>query len=119
MSGAEHTMYQPKGRFSRWLEARLPIISLVHNSFVTYPTPRNLNYLWTFGAVLTFMLGAQIATGVVLAMHYIPEASMAFNSVEHVMRDVNYGWLIRYLHANGASMFFLAMYIHMFRGLYY
>ena len=65
------------------------------------------------------MLVAQIVTGIVLAMHYVPNATMAFNSVEHIMRDVNYGWLIRYLHANGASMFFLAVYIHMFRGLYY
>ncbi|MEX0853101.1 MAG: cytochrome b N-terminal domain-containing protein [Bauldia sp.] len=115
----EHTAYQPKGRFARWLESRLPIIGFAHRSFVVYPTPRNLNYWWTFGAILTFMLAAQIATGVVLAMHYIPEASMAFASVEHIMRDVNYGWLLRYLHANGASMFFFAMYIHMFRSLYY
>src|SRR5262249_17904056 len=68
---------------------------------------------------LTFMLAAQIVTGIVLTMHYIPEATMAFNSVEHIMRDVNYGWLLRYLHSNGASMFFLAAYIHMFRGMYY
>jgi ubiquinol-cytochrome c reductase cytochrome b/c1 subunit len=119
MSSVPHTMYEPKGRFSRWLETRLPIISLVHNSFVSYPTPRNLNYLWSFGAILTFMLGAQIATGIVLAMHYTADAGSAFNSVEHIMRDVNYGWLIRYLHANGASMFFIAVYIHMFRSLYY
>jgi ubiquinol-cytochrome c reductase cytochrome b/c1 subunit len=114
-----HKIYEPKGRFARWFEQRLPIVGLVHNSFVSYPTPRNLNYLWSFGAILTFMLGAQIATGVVLAMHYIPEASMAFTSVEHIMRDVNYGWMIRYLHANGASMFFLAVYVHMFRSMYY
>jgi ubiquinol-cytochrome c reductase cytochrome b/c1 subunit len=112
-------MYQPKGRFTRWLEARLPIVGLIHNSFVTYPTPRNLNYLWSFGAILTFMLGAQIATGVVLAMHYVADAGLAFNSVEHIMRDVNYGWLIRYLHTVGASMFFLAVYVHMFRSMYY
>ena len=81
--------------------------------------PRNLNYMWTFGAILSFMLVAQIVTGVVLAMHYVPSATEAFASVEHIMRDVNYGWLIRYLHTNGASMFFLAVYIHMFRGIYY
>ncbi len=114
-----HKRYEPKGRFTRWFESRLPIIGMVHNSFVSYPVPRNLNYLWSFGAILTFMLAAQIATGVVLAMHYVAEASMAFDSIEKIMRDVNYGWLIRYLHANGASMFFLAVYIHMFRGMYY
>jgi ubiquinol-cytochrome c reductase cytochrome b/c1 subunit len=114
-----HKIYEPKGRFARWFEQRLPIVGLVHNTFVSYPVPRNLNYLWSFGAILTFMLGAQIATGVVLAMHYIPEASMAFNSVEHIMRDVNYGWMLRYLHSNGASMFFLAVYVHIFRSMYY
>ena len=94
-------------------------MGLVHSSFVAYPVPRNLNYLWTFGAILSFMLGAQIVTGIILAMHYVPSATLAFASVEHIMRDVNYGWLIRYLHTNGASMFFLAVYVHMFRGIYY
>src|SRR5258705_155851 len=86
---------------------------------VAYPTPRNLNYWWTFGAILSLMLGVQVLTGVILAMHYTPEATMAFKSVEHIMRDVNYGWLMRYMHASGASMFFFAVYVHMFRGLYY
>ncbi|HWG06114.1 MAG TPA: cytochrome b N-terminal domain-containing protein [Beijerinckiaceae bacterium] len=117
MSGT--TTYVPKSAFARWLESRLPIIGLVHGSFIAYPVPRNINYWWTFGGILAFMLTAQIITGVVLAMHYTPEATMAFNSVEHIMRDVDSGWLIRYLHANGASMFFIAVYIHMFRGLYY
>ena len=103
----------------KWMERRLPIAGLVHSSFVVFPTPRNLNYWWTFGGILTFMLGVQIVTGVVLAMHYTPHVDMAFNSVESIMRDVNYGWLLRYVHANGASMFFLAAYIHMFRGMYY
>jgi ubiquinol-cytochrome c reductase cytochrome b/c1 subunit len=116
---AEHSTYQPTGRFARWLEARLPIFGLVHSSFVVYPTPRNLNYWWTFGAILSFMLVAQIVTGVVLAMHYTPNAALAFTSVELMMRDVNYGWMLRYLHSNGASMFFLAAYIHILRGLYY
>ena len=84
-----------------------------------YPTPKNLNYWWTFGGILTFCLITQIITGLVLAMHYIAHADLAFESVEHIMRDVNYGWLIRYVHANGASMFFLAVYIHIFRALYY
>jgi ubiquinol-cytochrome c reductase cytochrome b/c1 subunit len=114
-----HSTYEPKTPFMKWLEARLPIAGLVHASFVDYPTPRNLNYWWTFGGILSFMLGVQIVTGIVLAMHYTPHADMAFNSVEHIMRDVNYGWLLRYLHSNGASMFFIAVYIHMFRGLYY
>ncbi len=117
MSG--HSSYVPKTGIERWLDARLPIIRLAHDSAVSYPVPRNLNYLWTFGGILTFMLVAQIVTGIILVMHYTPHASMAFNSVEHIMRDVNYGWLLRYLHSNGASMFFIAVYVHIFRGLYY
>jgi ubiquinol-cytochrome c reductase cytochrome b/c1 subunit len=117
MSG--HSTYQPQNAFMQWMERRLPIAGLVYSSFIVYPTPRNLNYWWTFGGILSFMLAAQIVTGVVLAMHYTPHVDMAFNSVEQIMRDVNYGWLLRYLHANGASMFFLAAYIHMFRGMYY
>jgi ubiquinol-cytochrome c reductase cytochrome b/c1 subunit len=115
----EPPAYRPRNAVLRWLEARLPIIGFAHSTAVSYPTPRNLNYWWTFGGILTFLLLAQIVTGIVLTMHYTPEASMAFNSVEHIMRDVNYGWLLRYLHANGASMFFLAGYVHMFRGMYY
>jgi ubiquinol-cytochrome c reductase cytochrome b/c1 subunit len=117
---SEHpTVYVPKSRAAKWFESRLPLISLIHSSFVAFPVPRNLNYFWTFGAVLAFMLVAQIVTGVWLAMHYVASGDLAFNSVEHIMRDVNYGWLLRYLHANGASMFFVAVYIHMFRNLYY
>jgi ubiquinol-cytochrome c reductase cytochrome b/c1 subunit len=117
MSG--QSTYQPQGRFMQWMERRLPIGGLIHSSFVSYPTPRNLNYWWTFGGILSFMLGVQIITGVVLAMHYTPNTELAFKSVEGIMRDVNYGWLLRYIHANGASMFFLAGYIHLFRGMYY
>ncbi len=117
MSG--HSPFEPTNPALKWFEARLPILGLAHASFVAYPTPRNLNYWWTFGAILSVMLVIQIITGVVLAMHYTPHVDMAFNSVEHIMRDVNYGWLIRYMHANGASMFFVAVYIHMFRSLYY
>jgi ubiquinol-cytochrome c reductase cytochrome b/c1 subunit len=115
----EPPAYKPTNPVLRWLEARLPILGLAHHTAVSFPVPRNLNYLWTFGAILTFMLVAQIVTGIVLTMHYTPEASKAFESVEHIMRDVNYGWLLRYLHSNGASMFFLAAYIHIFRGMYY
>ena len=111
--------YQPTNPALKWIERRLPILGLVHSSFVAYPTPRNLNYWWTFGAILSFMLGVQILTGVILAMHYTPHADLAFKSVERIVRDVNYGWLLRNMHACGASMFFFAVYVHMFRGLYY
>ena len=116
---AHESTYQPTSGFARWLDSRLPIPRLVHDQFVVFPAPRNLNYLWTFGAILSFLLVAQIATGIVLAMHYQPTTADAFNSIEKIMRDVNWGWLLRYAHAVGASMFFLAAYIHMFRGLYY
>src|SRR4051795_2997782 len=120
MSDHQHaTTYVPKSAFAKWFESRLPIAGLIHSSFVAFPVPRNLNYFWTFGAVLFFMLVLQIVTGVILAMHYQPSATAAFDSLEHIMRDVNYGWLLRYAHANGASMFFIAVYAHMFRNLYY
>ena len=117
MSG--HSTYTPTNGFSRWLDARLPIIRLGYDSFVAYPTPRNLNYWWTFGGILSMMLMVQLITGIVLAMHYTPHTSLAFASVEHIMRDVNWGWLLRYMHANGASMFFIAVYVHILRGIYY
>jgi ubiquinol-cytochrome c reductase cytochrome b/c1 subunit len=116
---SEYPTYQPTSPFMKWLERRLPITSLVHSSFIAYPTPRNLNYWWSFGGILTFMLGVQIVTGVVLAMHYTPNVNLAFDSVEGIMRDVNFGWLLRYLHATGASFFFVAVYIHIARGMYY
>ena len=117
MSGP--STYQPNSGIERWLDSRLPIIRLAHDSFVDFPTPKNLNYWWTFGAILSFCLVVQIITGIILAMHYVPHVAHAFDSVERIRRDVNYGWLIQSIHANGASMFFLAVYIHMFRGLYY
>jgi quinol-cytochrome oxidoreductase complex cytochrome b subunit len=117
MSG--HSTYVPKSALGRWFESRLPIMGLIHGSFVVYPVPRNLNYFWTFGGILSFMLVCQIITGIVLAMHYTPHVDYAFTSVEYIMRDVNWGWVIRYTHANGASMFFIAVYLHMLRGLYY
>src|SRR6056300_1484689 len=110
--------YKPKSKVGKWFNDRLPLLSLA-NHLTDYPTPKNLNYWWTFGGILTFCLITQIVTGLTLAMHYIAHADMAFDSVEHIMRDVNYGWLIRYIHANGASMFFLAVYIHIFRSLFY
>jgi ubiquinol-cytochrome c reductase cytochrome b/c1 subunit len=117
MSGP--STYQPQDKTLQWIERRLPILGFAHSSFVAYPTPRNLNYWWTFGAILAMMLAVQIITGVVLAMHYTPHADMAFDSIEAIVRDVNYGWMMRNIHAAGASMFFIAVYVHMFRGLYY
>jgi ubiquinol-cytochrome c reductase cytochrome b/c1 subunit len=115
----DFSTYRPGSRFERWIDGRLPVIRFAHDTAVSYPVPRNLNYFWTFGGILTLMLASQIVTGIFLAMHYVPNTALAFESVERIMRDVNYGWLIRYLHANGASMFFMAVYIHIFRGLYY
>jgi ubiquinol-cytochrome c reductase cytochrome b/c1 subunit len=116
----EHaTTWVPKSRFGKWFESRLPIGGLIHSSFVAFPVPRNLNYFWTTGGIAFTFLILQIVTGVVLAMHYVPDADRAFDSVEHIMRNVNYGWLLRYMHANGASMFFVAVYLHIFRNLYY
>ena len=104
----------------QWVETRLPIFSFINHSVGTeYPAPRNLNYWWSLGSIAGVALVLQIVTGIVLAMHYVPHADMAFESVEHIMRDVNYGWMLRYMHANGASLFFVAVYIHMFRGLYF
>ena len=117
MSGP--STYEPKSGFTRWMDKRLPILRLAHDSFVAYPTPRNLNYWWTFGAMLSLCLIVQIVTGIVLAMHYVPHVDLAMESVQRFRRDVSFGWLIQPMHAVGASMFFLAVYIHMFRGLYY
>lgn len=118
MSGG-HSEYTPSNGFSKWMDSRLPLPRLVYDSFIAYPVPRNLNAWYTFGAILMVMLIVQIITGIVLAMHYAASTELAFASVEHIMRDVNYGWLMRRIHANGASMFFIAVYIHMFRGMYY
>lgn len=118
MNGGPST-YIPKTGIERWFDSRLPLPRLVHDSFIVYPVPRNLNYAYTFGGILTIMLVSQILTGVVLAMHYAVDTTLAFNSVEKIVRDVNSGWLLRYLHSNGASFFFIAVYVHMCRGLYY
>ncbi len=110
--------YQPTTRFGHWLHRRLPIAAMIHG-LMTIPTPRNLNWWWVWGMVLVFCLILQIVTGIVLAMHYTPQADLAFASVEHIMRDVNGGAMLRYVHQNGASLFFLAVYLHIFRSLYY
>ena len=112
--------YEPKNRFVKAVNQQLPILSLIHGAVgAGYRAPKNLNYWWNFGSLAGVCLVVQIITGIVLAMHYTPHTSMAFASVEHIMRDVNYGWLLRYIHANGASMFFIVVYIHMFRGLFF
>ena len=117
MSDHEST-YVPKSGIEKWFDSRLPIIRFGAD-YMSLPTPKNLNYWWTFGGILALCLVIQIATGVILAMHYVPNTEMAFASVERIMRDVNGGDIIRYTHANGASMFFIAVYLHMLRGLYY
>ena len=103
----------------KWIEYRLPVFSFTQEHLIDYPTPKNLTYWWNFGSLAGIALTIMIVTGIVLAMHYMPHVDYAFESVERIMRDVNYGWLIRYVHMNGGSMFFAAVYIHMFRGLYY
>ena len=95
------------------------LIKIVNSYLIDSPQPSNLNYLWNFGSLLVLCLGIQIVTGVTLAMHYTPNVLGAFDSIEHIMRDVNYGWLIRYLHSNTASAFFFLVYLHIGRGLYY
>ncbi len=118
MAGIPHDHYEPKTGFEKWLHTRLPVVALAYDTLMI-PTPKNLNWMWIWGIVLAFCLVLQIITGIVLAMHYTPHVSMAFDSVEHIMRDVNGGWALRYIHANGGSLFFFAVYIHIFRGLYY
>ncbi len=102
-----------------WVDSRLPVFTMMQREYGVFPTPRNFNYFWNFGAIAMVMLMTMIITGITLAMHYNASTSGAFDSVERIMRDVNHGWLIRYLHMNGASFFFIAVYIHIFRGLFY
>ena len=102
-----------------WIDTRLPLFTMMNKEYAVFPTPKNFNYFWNFGALATVALLLMIATGIFLAMNYTPDSTMAFDSVERIMRDVNYGWLLRYAHANGASMFFLVVYVHIFRGMYY
>ncbi len=112
--------YTPATEFGQWMDEKLPVPRLIYNSLgAGYPTPRNLNYMWNFGSLAGIFLVVQIVTGIILAMHYAANANIAFDSVEHIMRDVNSGWMIRYAHANGASFFFIAIYLHIGRGLFY
>ncbi|MEM7692857.1 MAG: cytochrome b N-terminal domain-containing protein [Pseudomonadota bacterium] len=119
MAGHGGPAFKPQNRTVAWIDSRLPIFSLAHEQAIVFPTPKNLNYMWTFGAILMFILITMIISGITLAMHYAAHVDVAFERVEHIMRDVNYGWLIRYIHAVGASMFFFAVYLHMARALYY
>ena len=105
--------------FLDWVDYRLPIFSYARHNLIDYPTPKNLNYWWNFGSLAGILLMIMIITGFFLAINYSPHTDFAFYSVEHLMRDVNYGWLLRFMHSNGASMFFIIVYIHMFRGLYF
>jgi ubiquinol-cytochrome c reductase cytochrome b subunit len=112
--------YKPSHPFMQWMDEKLPVPRLVYNAIgAGYPVPRNLNYFWNFGFMALTCLAIQIVTGIILAMHYAANAGVAFDSVEHIMRDVNWGWLMRYAHANGASAFFVVIYVHIFRGLFY
>ena len=117
MSG--HSTYNPTNPVMKWVDDRLPLPRLMYDSFVSYPVPRNLNYWYTFGGILMIMMVSQIITGIVLVMHYTPHVDMAFDSVEHIRRNVNYGNILQKWHAVGASFFFIAVYIHIARGMYY
>ena len=129
LQGHEHTVYSQPGVVDRLYKGnsnskrlsitKQPLLSVINAHLIEYPTPSNLNYFWGFGSLAGLTLVVQIATGIFLAMHYTPHVDHAFLSVEHIMRDVEGGWLLRYMHANGASMFFVAVYLHMFRSLYY
>ncbi|MDT7951185.1 MAG: cytochrome b N-terminal domain-containing protein, partial [Acetobacteraceae bacterium] len=117
MAGLHKSTYQ--NPVINWIDTRLPLFSMMQKEYGTFPTPKNFNYFWNFGALAAVNLVIMIATGVFLAMNYAANTGLAFDSVERIMRDVNYGWLLRYAHANGASMFFIVVYVHIFRNLYY
>ena len=112
-------MAERQGKIVRWIDRRLPVFSFLEHELHEYPTPRNLSYWWNFGSLAGVVLLIMIVTGIFLAMQYTPNTGLAFDSVERIMRDVNYGWLMRYIHMNGASFFFIITYIHIFRGIYF
>ncbi len=118
MAGIPHDHYEPSTGGEKWLHKRLPVVGLMYDTLMI-PTPKNLNWMWIWGIVLVFTLVLQIATGVILAMHYVADTELAFSRIEHIMRNVNGGAMIRYVHMNGASLFFVAVYAHIFRALYY
>ncbi|AMW34037.1 cytochrome b [Haematospirillum jordaniae] len=111
--------FVPKSKAIKWLDERLPVFSMLHHTAYEYPTPKNLSYWWNFGSLAGLVLVIMILSGLFLAMNYAANTGLAFVSVERIMRDVNYGWLMRYVHANGASMFFIVVYLHMVRAFYY
>ena len=112
--------YKPSHPLMQYFDEKLPLPRLMYNAVgAGYPVPRNLNYFWNFGILAGFCLVVQIVTGIILAMHFAANSDIAFSSTEHIMRDVNWGWLMRYAHANGASAFFVVIYIHIFRGFYF
>ena len=117
--GEKNETKKYKNPILNWIEYRLPIISYLEKEYGDYPMPKNANYLWSFGALLTICLIVMILSGIFLAMYYTPHVDMAFESTERIMRDVSFGWLIRYIHSNGASFFFIVVYIHMIRSMYY
>ncbi|MBC6444337.1 MAG: cytochrome b N-terminal domain-containing protein [Alphaproteobacteria bacterium GM202ARS2] len=108
-----------KNTILQWIDERLPVITFVRKHLIDYPTPKNLNIMWNFGSLAGIMLVIMILSGWFLATHYVADTEKAFASVQHIMRDVNYGWLIRYIHMNGSSFFFILLYLHLLRGLYY
>ena len=117
MSGLHKS--EMKNPVLNWVDARLPILTLMTKEYGSFPTPKNFNYFWNFGALAMINLFVMIGTGIFLSMNYTANTQLAFDSVERIMRDVNYGWLLRYAHMNGASMFFIIIYVHIFRGMYY
>jgi ubiquinol-cytochrome c reductase cytochrome b subunit len=117
MAGLQKSTY--KNPVVNWIDTRLPVFTLMQKEYGSFPTPKNFNYFWNFGGLALISLMIMIATGVFLAMNYTANTHLAFDSVQRIMRDVNYGWLLRYAHANGATMFFIVVYIHIFRNLYY
>ena len=117
MSSEEKIIF--KSSFVNWVDRRLPVFSYFYKEYGVFPMPKNLNYFWSFGAMAMVVLITMILTGIILSMQYTANTELAFESVERMMRDVNYGWLLRYIHMNGASMFFIVVYIHIFRGIYY
>lgn len=106
-------------RVQGWIDRRFPLTEFVEKHVTGYPTPKNLNYFWNFGSLAGFFFAVQVVTGIWLAMYYKPDSELAFGSIQHIMRDVHYGWLIRYLHAVGPTGLFFAIYVHMARGIYY
>ncbi|MCB9973466.1 MAG: cytochrome b N-terminal domain-containing protein [Rhodospirillales bacterium] len=117
MSGGERVQFDNK--VIDWIDQRLPLFTLMKREYGVFPTPKNFNYFWNFGALSFFMLITMIITGIFLAMNFDPQMDGAFSSIDRIMRDVNWGWMLRYIHMNGASMFFIAVYIHIYRGMYY